>query len=676
MSCCLKNQNSREEKRIDLGRVGEYGARTITLDLSEFAPYGGGTFTLLHQRANDFDPYTVQNFSVNGNSLVWNVDSKDTEFEGIGFAEVQLLRSGEMLAKSHPYMTYVGSALEISDAPSRGFASENFGVRVGVKHSTVPCGCWKDQEEKRIELGLAGEFGARDVKISLADFKQFGNGTFALIHKRSTDFAPYTVAHYDVDENADYLTWHIDATDTACEGVGYAEIQMIRDGALLAKSGALMTFTESSLGSTETPQAYTQITIDTVAAYAAAAKTYMETAEAHKNAAAVSASYSVHPPIISESNTWLVWDGTQYVDSGLATKGIDGIDAYTYAVEGGYTEDEETFYEDLGNLHTDAATASQAAESASGSASDASDSAEDSEAWAVGTRSGSDVSSSDPTYHNNSKYYAEIADSAKDTAVSSASTASDAKTAAETAQGLAQTAAGNSEAWAVGQRDGTDVSSSDSTYHNNSKYYAEIASTAAASTAGYTEDSEAWAVGQRNGTDVASDDETYHNNSKYYAESAATDASAASTSAGAASSSASTASGHALTSEAWAVGTRGGQDVSISDAAYHNNSKYYAEQAAEEASYSNHPPIIGDNDNWYVWDGTAYEDSGKSSKGEGAAELAGGAAGNILIKSSSTDYDFAWTAPATSAISGSSLPITSGAVYTIIGNIETLLAAI
>lgn len=32
------------------------------------------------------------------------------------------------------------------------------------------------------------------------------------------------------------------------------------------------------------------------------------------------------------------------------------------------------------------------------------------------------------------------------------------------------------------------------------------------------EDSEAWAVGQRNGVDVPSTDETYHNNSKYYSE--------------------------------------------------------------------------------------------------------------------------------------------------------------
>ena len=34
-----------------------------------------------------------------------------------------------------------------------------------------------------------------------------------------------------------------------------------------------------------------------------------------------------------------------------------------------------------------------------------------------------------------------------------------------------------SEAWAVGQRDGTDVESTDECYQNNSKYYAEVAGT-------------------------------------------------------------------------------------------------------------------------------------------------------------------------------------------------------
>lgn len=75
-----------------------------------------------------------------------------------------------------------------------------------------------------------------------------------------------------------------------------------------------------------------------------------------------------------------------------------------------------------------------------------------------------------------------------------------------------------SEAWAVGQRNGTDVSPSSPQYHNNSKYYAEQAQETAQHAG---EDAEAWAVGERGGVPVSSTDPAYNNNSKYYAEQSA-----------------------------------------------------------------------------------------------------------------------------------------------------------
>lgn len=91
----------------------------------------------------------------------------------------------------------------------------------------------------------------------------------------------------------------------------------------------------------------------------------------------------------------------------------------------------------------------------------------------------------------------------------SPSVMADINAAVESAEGHAEDA----EAWAVGQRDGSDVSSSDPTYHNNSKYYSEVSEDKA-------EDSEAYAIGKRGGTDVPQSDPAYHNNSKYYAEQA------------------------------------------------------------------------------------------------------------------------------------------------------------
>lgn len=61
-----------------------------------------------------------------------------------------------------------------------------------------------------------------------------------------------------------------------------------------------------------------------------------------------------------------------------------------------------------------------------------------------------------------------------------------------------------SEAWAVGERDGSPVVSGDATYKNNSKFYRQR--------------SEAWAVGKVDGNVVDSSDQCYNNNSKYYSD--------------------------------------------------------------------------------------------------------------------------------------------------------------
>lgn len=166
----------------------------------------------------------------------------------------------------------------------------------------------------------------------------------------------------------------------------------------------------------------------------------------------------------------------------------------------------------------------------------------------------------------------------------------------EQSDSLGRAQAENSEAWAVGERDGEPVTSGDDTYHNNSKYYSTQADTRA-------EDSEAYAIGKRDGTDVPSGDVAYHNNSKYYSEQANNlgaaqvenaEAWALGTRNGTAVPSTDdayennskyyaevVALGNSLDSEAYAVGTRNGTAVSSGDAAYHNNSKYYAETTAK-----------------------------------------------------------------------------------------------
>lgn len=62
----------------------------------------------------------------------------------------------------------------------------------------------------------------------------------------------------------------------------------------------------------------------------------------------------------------------------------------------------------------------------------------------------------------------------------------------------------NSEAWAVGEKDGTSVPSTDIQYQNNSKYWKQR--------------SEAWAVGRIDANPVPNTDACYENNSKWWSD--------------------------------------------------------------------------------------------------------------------------------------------------------------
>lgn len=73
------------------------------------------------------------------------------------------------------------------------------------------------------------------------------------------------------------------------------------------------------------------------------------------------------------------------------------------------------------------------------------------------------------------KVYATEANAAKVAAENAKTDAQAAKTAAETAKGAAEDSAEDAEAWAVGQRNGVDVPSTDPAYHNNAKYYKDQA---------------------------------------------------------------------------------------------------------------------------------------------------------------------------------------------------------
>ena len=94
-----------------------------------------------------------------------------------------------------------------------------------------------------------------------------------------------------------------------------------------------------------------------------------------------------------------------------------------------------------------ATAAAESATDAEGSAGESEDQAENAEAWAVGQRAGTDVDVDDQTYHNNSKYYAGMAEAAAEEAgrheANWESWVRRAESAADDAEGSARAAAGS-----------------------------------------------------------------------------------------------------------------------------------------------------------------------------------------------------------------------------------------
>lgn len=143
------------------------------------------------------------------------------------------------------------------------------------------------------------------------------------------------------------------------------------------------------------------------------------------------------------------------------------------------------------------------------------------EGYAQGTQDGTPVGSGSPYYQNNAKYYKEQADMDATNAGNSATSAA--------ADAL------KSEGYAIGKQNGTPVSSGSPYYQNNAQYFdthaseqaynaSQSANNASGSATAASTDalkSEGWAVGEQNGTPVTSGSPYYHNNAEYYKDQAA-----------------------------------------------------------------------------------------------------------------------------------------------------------
>ena len=248
-------------------------------------------------------------------------------------------------------------------------------------------------------------------------------------------------------------------------------------------------------------------------------------------------------------------------------KNLGTVTAYGYAKDKGFVGTEEEFAELM-------ASYAEVAEEAEGYS-------EDSEAYAIGKRKGVDVVNGDSAYHNNSKYYSEgaslSASSANTDALKSEGYAVGKQNGSDVGSGtyFHNNAKYYSEQSANSATTASNKAGEASESAGDALGYKNNASASATSASNNALKSEGFAVGQQNGTNVSSGT-YYQNNAKYYKEQAATKA-------GDASASATSSSTNALKSEGFAVGQQNGTDVASGSPYYENNAKYYAEQAEASA---------------------------------------------------------------------------------------------
>ena len=224
-----------------------------------------------------------------------------------------------------------------------------------------------------------------------------------------------------------------------------------------------------------------------------------------------------------------------------------------------------------------AQSASDSATAASASASNAATSESNANTLAISAATSAQDASASAVNAATSETNAAVSETnAAASATSAANSATNAANSASSASTSATNAATSASNAATSETNAATSEANASTSETNAATSETNASNSAL-------DSEAWAVGKRNGVDVGSTDDTYENNSKYYSVQSGLSATASANSATSSANSATSAENSSLDSEAWSVGERNGTPVEYGDETYHNSAKYWAGQAEQAA---------------------------------------------------------------------------------------------
>ena len=301
-----------------------------------------------------------------------------------------------------------------------------------------------------IYLGVFDTYNARSQIFDITAWRgQHGPGVVQVCLLRPGDTIPYAVSNLTVVGTL--ATWTFDATDTAIAGQGVAFLSYADEaGTVLDKTVDIPVIIARNSGPQGQPAPDPLSSwYDDVLLASAEAKSASQSAQAAESGAeAAQTAAETAQGKAEDAQT-----AAEAAQTAAETAQGKAEAAQTAA---------ETAQGKAEDAHTAAEAAQTAAETAQGKAEDAQTAAEAAQT-AAETAQGK----------------AEDAQTAAETAQTAAETAQDkaedAQTASESAQAAAETAEGDAEAWAIGKRGGVDVPSTDPAYHNNSKFWADVA---------------------------------------------------------------------------------------------------------------------------------------------------------------------------------------------------------
>ena len=260
-------------------------------------------------------------------------------------------------------------------------------------------------------IGYQGENRWDTITISIADLvKKYPGGYAYLYVVRAGDDEGYIPRNVEQTENA--LLWTPDDYDTEYDGILKAQAMYVVNGDVVGKTQIFIFNIDQSLTSFATRPATYEDWVNGLLQAATNVNSEIDAAEATLNGAVEAAQAAQAAAEAAQTAA----ERAQHTAENAKTSAAQSSNAaYNFAADANRAKrDATTAKDDAVQAKADAENAQEAAETAEDNANT---SALKSEGYAVGTQDGVPAGEGEPYFHDNAKYYKELAEAAKTDAI-------------------------------------------------------------------------------------------------------------------------------------------------------------------------------------------------------------------------------------------------------------------